>query len=167
MVTTLGTVSLSLQRDLIFCFVYGVKWRYFAANSMDSTKPSDRIYLHFRFKVKFKQNRNTKKKESLKRLRFMVYLPVQRQAIGQIWDKFQQSVLKSGGWAGVFTLCPAWDYSSYSIAEVPSFPEVTHLAWSQSRTLKKSVEHHYNDIGLYDTPSITSDILWYQLIPHC
>jgi hypothetical protein len=25
----------------------------------------------------------------------------------------------------------------------------------------------YNDIGLYDTSSIASDILWYQLIPHC
>jgi hypothetical protein len=25
----------------------------------------------------------------------------------------------------------------------------------------------YNDIGLYDTPPITSDVLWHQLIPHC
>ena len=25
----------------------------------------------------------------------------------------------------------------------------------------------YNEIGLYDTSPITSDILWYQLIPHC
>jgi hypothetical protein len=23
-----------------------------------------------------------------------------------------------------------------------------------------------NNIGLYDTPSITSDILWHQLVPH-
>jgi hypothetical protein len=30
-----------------------------------------------------------------------------------------------------------------------------------------AVEPGYNDIGLYDTSSITSDILWYQLIPHC
>jgi hypothetical protein len=30
-----------------------------------------------------------------------------------------------------------------------------------------TVEPVYNDIGLYDTSSITSDILWYQLIPHC
>ena len=29
------------------------------------------------------------------------------------------------------------------------------------------VEPGYNDIGLCDTPSITSDILWYKLIPHC
>ena len=29
------------------------------------------------------------------------------------------------------------------------------------------VEAGYNDIGLYDTSSIVSDILWYQLIPHC
>jgi len=28
-------------------------------------------------------------------------------------------------------------------------------------------EPGYNDIGLYDTSSIPSDILWYQLIPHC
>jgi len=25
----------------------------------------------------------------------------------------------------------------------------------------------YNDIGLCDTSCMTSDILWYQLIPHC
>jgi hypothetical protein len=30
-----------------------------------------------------------------------------------------------------------------------------------------AVEPGYNDIGLHDTSSITSDILWYQLIPHC
>jgi hypothetical protein len=30
-----------------------------------------------------------------------------------------------------------------------------------------TVEPGYNDIGLYDTSPITSDILWYQLIPHC
>ena len=29
-----------------------------------------------------------------------------------------------------------------------------------------TVEPGYNDIGLYDTTSIASDILWYQLIPH-
>jgi hypothetical protein len=29
------------------------------------------------------------------------------------------------------------------------------------------IEAGYNDIGLYDTPPITSDILLYQLIPHC
>jgi hypothetical protein len=30
-----------------------------------------------------------------------------------------------------------------------------------------TVEPGYNDIGLFDTSSITSHILWYQLIPHC
>jgi hypothetical protein len=30
-----------------------------------------------------------------------------------------------------------------------------------------TVEPGYNDIGLCDTSSITSYILWYQLIPHC
>jgi hypothetical protein len=28
-------------------------------------------------------------------------------------------------------------------------------------------EPGYNDTGLCDTSSIASDILWYQLIPHC
>jgi hypothetical protein len=32
---------------------------------------------------------------------------------------------------------------------------------------KYAVEHHYSDISLYDTLSIASDILWYQLMPHC
>jgi hypothetical protein len=32
---------------------------------------------------------------------------------------------------------------------------------------RNRVEPGYNDIGLYDTSSITSDILWYQLLPHC
>jgi hypothetical protein len=30
-----------------------------------------------------------------------------------------------------------------------------------------TVEPGYNDIVLYDTPPIASDILWYQLIRHC
>jgi hypothetical protein len=29
------------------------------------------------------------------------------------------------------------------------------------------VEPGYNDIGLCDTSPIATDILWYQLIPHC
>jgi hypothetical protein len=38
---------------------------------------------------------------------------------------------------------------------------------SVSGTEKKStVEPGYNDIRLYDTSSIASDILWYQLIAH-
>jgi hypothetical protein len=32
---------------------------------------------------------------------------------------------------------------------------------------KNTVQPGYNDIGLYDTSSIASDILWYQLVPHC
>jgi hypothetical protein len=35
------------------------------------------------------------------------------------------------------------------------------------RMLQNTVEPAYNDIGLYDTSYIASDILWYQLIPHC
>jgi len=30
-----------------------------------------------------------------------------------------------------------------------------------------TLEPCYNDIGLRDTTYIASDILWYQLIPHC
>jgi hypothetical protein len=30
-----------------------------------------------------------------------------------------------------------------------------------------TVEPGYNDINLYDTSLIESDVLWYQLIPHC
>jgi hypothetical protein len=33
--------------------------------------------------------------------------------------------------------------------------------------IPSAVKPGYNDIGLCDTPSITSDILWYQFIPHC
>jgi hypothetical protein len=29
-----------------------------------------------------------------------------------------------------------------------------------------TLEPGYNDIGLSGTPHLTSDILWYQLIPH-
>jgi hypothetical protein len=30
-----------------------------------------------------------------------------------------------------------------------------------------TLEPGYNDIGLYDTSSIASDMMWYQLIPYC
>jgi hypothetical protein len=33
--------------------------------------------------------------------------------------------------------------------------------------LSYTFEPGYNDIGLYDTSSIASHILWYQLISHC
>jgi hypothetical protein len=32
---------------------------------------------------------------------------------------------------------------------------------------RNTVEPGYNDIDLYDTSPITSDIVWYQLIPYC
>jgi len=32
--------------------------------------------------------------------------------------------------------------------------------------LLRRVEPGYNDVGLYDTSPITSDILWYRLIRH-
>ena len=42
-------------------------------------------------------------------------------------------------------------------------------AWCEVRKgeMSYTVEPGYNDIGLYDTPHITSDILWYQSVPHC
>jgi len=30
-----------------------------------------------------------------------------------------------------------------------------------------TVEPCYNDVGLCETSPMASDILWYQLIPHC
>jgi hypothetical protein len=33
--------------------------------------------------------------------------------------------------------------------------------------IQYTLEPGYNDIGLGDTSSIASDILWYQLIPTC
>jgi hypothetical protein len=38
--------------------------------------------------------------------------------------------------------------------------------WGQ-RIAIFTVEPRYNDISLQDISSITSDILWYLLIPHC
>jgi hypothetical protein len=29
------------------------------------------------------------------------------------------------------------------------------------------VEHGYDDIGICDTSCLASDVLWYQLVPHC
>jgi len=34
-------------------------------------------------------------------------------------------------------------------------------------TLKITIEPGHNDVGLSDTSSITSRVLWYQFIPHC
>ena len=53
------------------------------------------------------------------------------------------------------------------------------IDWTTQRWLYISKEYYlvqsfaitvkpgYNDIGLYNTSLIASDILWYQLIPHC
>jgi hypothetical protein len=42
-----------------------------------------------------------------------------------------------------------------------------HVSLNLSKRELITVEPGYNDIGLYDTSPIASDILWYQLIPHC
>jgi hypothetical protein len=36
-----------------------------------------------------------------------------------------------------------------------------------TQVYENTVEPGYNDIALYDTSPIASDILWYQLIHHC
>jgi hypothetical protein len=38
--------------------------------------------------------------------------------------------------------------------------------FSRSIYIRNTVEPGYNDIGLYDTLYIASDILWYRLIRH-
>jgi hypothetical protein len=37
----------------------------------------------------------------------------------------------------------------------------------ESTRAGNTVDPGYNDIGLYDTSFIKSDILWFQLIRHC
>jgi hypothetical protein len=52
------------------------------------------------------------------------------------------------------------------ILDGPSLHEVK----SQNMKLtgdKHTVKSGYNDFGLYETSSIASDLLWYQLIPGC
>jgi hypothetical protein len=43
---------------------------------------------------------------------------------------------------------------------------IERLLWILNSSCKHS-EPGYNDIGLYDISSISSDILWYRLISHC
>jgi hypothetical protein len=44
---------------------------------------------------------------------------------------------------------------------------VTIFVFSLVLTFNNTIEPGYNDIGLCHTSFIASDILWYQLIPHC
>jgi len=53
-----------------------------------------------------------------------------------------------------------------SFGSKPNYPEVLKL-WCHMITKMSTVEHCCNDIGLYDTWHITSDILRCQLIPYC
>jgi len=46
-------------------------------------------------------------------------------------------------------------------------PTNLHYTESGSQTEINTVEPVYNDMGLNGTSLITSDILWYQLTPHC
>jgi len=53
-----------------------------------------------------------------------------------------------------------WDHTNRHIPRCKSL-------CNPFQTEEYPVEPGYNDIGLYDTPYIASDILWYQLIPRC
>jgi hypothetical protein len=46
-------------------------------------------------------------------------------------------------------------------------PENSRRHNSDVKELTNTVEPGYNDIGLYDTSLIASDVLWCQLILHC
>jgi hypothetical protein len=47
------------------------------------------------------------------------------------------------------------------------FAKNTAIIYKIVSFLYRTVESGYNDIRFYETSSIASDILWYQLIPHC
>ena len=47
-----------------------------------------------------------------------------------------------------------------------SFNQCTSHIFIKTITDRNTIEPAYNDIGLYNTSSITSDILWCQSIPH-
>ena len=65
----------------------------------------------------------------------------------------------------------------YSIIGLVTGPDLLSLKgtelWTYLETNDLSehftitVEPGYNDIGLSDTSSITSRVLWYQFVPHC
>jgi hypothetical protein len=55
-------------------------------------------------------------------------------------------------------------YTTDNIPVVQEWWRVVHD--KVTRSYENTVELGYNDIGLCDTSSVTSDILWYQLIPH-
>jgi len=41
------------------------------------------------------------------------------------------------------------------------------LKWAPRKIHTSRAEPGYNDVGLWDTSSIASAILWYKLIPRC
>jgi hypothetical protein len=54
-----------------------------------------------------------------------------------------------------------------NFSEVLDFNTKLTFQVNRERPIENTVEPGDNDIGLCDTSSIASDILWYQLIPHC
>jgi hypothetical protein len=56
---------------------------------------------------------------------------------------------------------------SVSVGQGVTIPCRKVVQETKLRTVaQNTVVSGYNDIGLYDTSLITSDILWYQLIPY-
>jgi len=49
----------------------------------------------------------------------------------------------------------------------PLIHSTAKYPWSDLETPRNRVEPGYNDIGLYSTSSIASDIPWCQLTTHC
>ena len=54
-----------------------------------------------------------------------------------------------------------------ALKKVKRYANVAEEFHTHTHTHTHIVEPSYNDIGFYDTSPITSDILRYQLIPHC
>jgi hypothetical protein len=53
------------------------------------------------------------------------------------------------------------------LRQLPSYEPCSLKLVNRSVLYTKTVKPGYNDIGLCDTTYIPSDILWYQLTPHC
>ena len=57
-------------------------------------------------------------------------------------------------------------YTDIAIALHYNVPLAIHYQ-RRCALIPYTVEPVYNDISLSDVSSITFDVLWYQLIPHC
>jgi hypothetical protein len=64
------------------------------------------------------------------------------------------------------TLTISTELSQIPVKDLPT-DFITSTSTIKLREKSNTVEPGYNNIGLCDTPPITSDILWYHLIPQC